>query len=263
MHDLSHQKVSELFPEYNIIQHIASSGEAEIYKVSNEIGEILALKVLKIADKRASYRFIKEANIMNLLSHPYIVKVEKFGRKGDLCYATMEFINYDLLKVLSIQKMSDKQAGQMVYKIAVAIHFIHTKGVIHRDIKPANVMVTDTGSPKVIDFGLSYVAGEKLSEVESIGTAGYTAPEMYTNPEQVSLQTDIYSLGALLYTLLTRIVPDAHKVDFGKLFNNDENFIPFILKAMAKDPARRYKSVYEFAEELEEVLKNIGKSNLF
>lgn len=252
------EETKRLFPDYEIINEVVTSGEAVIYRVRHkESDSEQALKVLLETDDQAHARFMKEANIMNILDHKYILNIIDFGKREDRCYGTMEFIEYDLLNLIAVKPLSDKQAGQMVCKIAMALDYMHSKGVLHRDIKPANVMISQDGNPKVIDFGLAYLAGEDVNALEAVGSEGYAAPEIWDNPERISIQSDIYSLGALLYTVLTSVFPDPHKVDYGKLFCRDQGFVTFIIKAMKPNAALRHSSAYEFAEELENVIKNI------
>ena len=261
---LNIEETKRLFPDYEIVNEVVTSGEAVIYRVRHaDFDSDLALKVMLETDQETSSRFFKEANLMNMLKHPHILNIIDFGRREDRCFGTMEFIEYDLLHLIAVKELSDRQAGQMVCKIAIALEYMHSKGVLHRDIKPANVMITQDGEPKIIDFGLAYVAGEDLSTLEAVGSEGYAAPEIWDNPEKVSIQSDIYSLGALLYTVLTQVFPDAHKVDYGKLFCRDQAFVPFILKAMKTDAARRHISAYEFAEELKEVVRNVKDGPVF
>lgn len=252
------EETKRLFPDYEIINEVITSGEAVIYRVKHKESESeLALKVILDTDEETSIRFMKEANIMKMLDHKYILNIIDFGKREDRSYGIMEFIEYDLLNLIAVKPLSDRQAGQMVCKIAMAVEYMHTNGVLHRDIKPANVMITQDGNPKVIDFGLAYIAGEDVNALEAVGSEGYAAPEIWDHPERISIQSDIYSLGALLYTVLTAVYPDPHKVDYGKLFSRDQGFVRFIIKAMKTDATKRHLSAYEFAEELKDVVGNI------
>jgi len=135
------------------------------------------------------------------------------------------------------------------------------KKVLHRDIKPENVMITELNEPKLVDFGLAFCAGEDVDSLDAVGSEGYAAPEIWDHPEKVSLQTDLYAMGALTYTVLTRKFPDPHNVNFNFLFDRDQAYVHFIVKAMAKNAARRHSSATEFADELKKIVKNLGSGN--
>ncbi|MDB9741305.1 serine/threonine protein kinase [Akkermansiaceae bacterium] len=264
MEKLTEEGVFRLFPDFEFKNHIATSGDAFIYKVGHaDYDYDLALKVNYNIDPNSVARFKKEAHIFNCLDHEYVMKMLASGSREGWCFTLMKYIEYDLLKLIASQRFSDMQAGLMVCKIASALHYLHTKGILHRDIKPANVMITECGSPKIIDLGLAYIAGEDLNALEAVGSEGYAAPEIWDSPEKISIQSDLYALGALLYTVLTEVYPDPHKVDFGKLFNRDQGYVRFILKAMNRDATQRHTSAHEFLEELEELVSKILKPTSF
>lgn len=263
MSDISDIEVAKLFPEFEVLSKIATSGEGIVFhikKVSD--GVELALKVLIDDSEDAIFRFVKEAQLMNKFEHPNVAKVYDYGERGGRHFLTMEYISGgDLLGVIARQEISDEEAGNLVYCIAHALNYVHSEGVLHRDIKPANVMMTTNGDPKLIDFGLAYCAGEDLSKLDAVGSEGYAAPEIWDNPDRISIQSDIYALGALLYTVLTRVFPDAHRVNYNKLFNRDQSYVGFIFKAMSKDASKRHSCAYTFAEELANLVGNLGKAN--
>ncbi len=254
-------KIKELFPEFLINSVLGEGGEGIVFKVVEvSTGDELALKILRKKTRTAISQFQKEGRLLSEFDHPNIVKVFDYGEREEFYYILMEYCAYgNLLELIADKSFTDEEAGNLVIKVAEGLQYAHEMRVLHRDIKPENVMMTENYEPKLVDFGLAFCAGEDVDELEAVGSEGYAAPEIWKNPEKVSLQTDLYAMGALMYTVLTRMLPDAHNVNFNHLFDRDQAFVHFIVKAMAKDPGRRHSSALQFADEIKEIVGNLGK----
>ena len=253
-------EVTEIFSEFRIEEVLGEGGEGIVFKVVEKSTENeLALKILRKNTEIAISQFEKEGRLLSEFEHPNIVKVFDYGTREGLHYILMEYCAHgSLLDLIADKKFTDEEAGNLVIKVAEALQYAHDKQVLHRDIKPENVMMTENDEPKLVDFGLAFCAGDDVDKLEAIGSEGYAAPEIWMHPERVSLQTDLYAMGALMYTVLTRIFPDPHNVNFNHLFDRDQAFVHFIVKAMAKDPRRRFSSANQFADKIREIVANLG-----
>lgn len=251
----------EAFPELTFTGKLGEGGEGIVYLVvDNETSQQIALKILLRDDESSVAQFEKEGRLLSAFDDPNIVKVYEYGKRGRYHFLKMEYCpSGTLLQMIAERRFDDKEAGTIVIKIANGLQYAHDAGVLHRDIKPENVMMTADDEPKLVDFGLAYCAGEDVTKLEAVGSEGYAAPEIWDSPEKVSLQTDLYALGALLYTVLTRMFPDPHNVNFNHLFDRDKAYIHFIVKAMNRDATRRHSNALQFAQELEDIVRNAGR----
>jgi tRNA A-37 threonylcarbamoyl transferase component Bud32 len=222
-------------------------------------------------------RFLREARVMaNLPKHPHIVGVYDAGVVDGMRYLAMEFVDG-----VSMQKWGAKGTGSMgrwttiLRDVALAVHHAHEHGVIHRDLKPANILVDADGRPHVMDFGLAKLVGQsvKASYTEgglAVGTPAYMSPEQASGIKTVDRRTDVYSMGVMLYEILTGRLPFVGSspmevmvktskdpvVPPSKVTTAQLNPVHFktlesvCLKALAKDPADRYATAEQFAEDL-------------
>jgi serine/threonine protein kinase len=215
-------------------------------------------------------RFVREAQLISAWSHPNILKIYYAGQEQDLYYYVMEYIHgQDLGHIIK----QHQQAGQLmpqseVARIAMAVgdalDYAHQRGVVHRDVKPSNVLISEEGRVAVTDFGLALDV-ERGSLGEVFGSPNYIAPEQARNSAQAVPQSDIYSLGVILYEMLTGSVP-FHDSSPAALALQHMTLEPppprqqnpklgraiesVLLKALRKDPAERYQTGYEMAEDL-------------
>jgi len=256
-------EMMELFPELTFIGKLGEGGEAIVYLVRTREDEDLALKVLLHNDAASIAQFEKEARLLSEFDHTNIVKVYQTGVRGRYYFTAMEYCSGGSLHYrIAEKRFDDVQAGNLVIKIAKGLQYAHDHNVLHRDIKPENIMMTVEDEPKLVDFGLAFCAGEDASALEAVGSEGYAAPELWDNPEKVSLQSDLYALGSLLYTVLTRTLPDPHDVNFNHLFDRNRAYVHFIVKAMAKDASHRHSSATQFAKELQVIVNSSGRPKL-
>lgn len=248
------------------------------------IDRAVAIKILNnpvgaTDKKQREQQFINEARAAGRLSHPNIVTIYDASTESGTTFIAMEFLQgKDLRELMATGKRFDViDAASIAYKIANALAFAHNQGVIHRDIKPANIFIVENNQPKVVDFGIARVPNRVLDDngqAQTLFKGNIMGTPNYMSPEQASSQpvtalTDVYSLGAVLYEMLTGQKPFSAS-DFDKLIYNithktpkspdllnpdvPEKLAHIVMKAMQKKPHRRYKSAAEMAMALNKFL---------
>jgi len=267
---------------YEIRREIGRGMMGVVYEAFDPaLGRTIALKVIHLAfpvtpEESAAFeqRFLSEARIAGRLSHPGIVVVHDAGRDADTgtLFIAMEYLEGHTLSQSKPEPPLDwREVLRVGARLAEALHHAHAGGVIHRDIKPANIMVLASGDPKIMDFGIAKVetARMKLTATgQSFGTPLYMSPEQALGHE-VDPRTDLFSLGAILYWLLTgRLAFGAESMMaiIGKVLHQDPpppstlrpNLPPeadyVIARALAKAPADRYANGDTMAEDIGDVL---------
>jgi beta-lactam-binding protein with PASTA domain/predicted Ser/Thr protein kinase len=258
---------------YRVLNRLGSGGMADVYCAEDQqLGRRVALKLLYrrfAEDEEFVERFRREASAAAGLQHPNIVSVYDRGEWDGTYYIAMEFLDGQTLKQLVREHgpMPPDLATDIVIQILRAARFAHKRGVVHRDIKPHNVILDEEGRAKVTDFGIARAGASDMTETGSImGTAQYLSPEQ-AQGRPVSPRSDLYSIGVLLYELLTGRVPfDAESPVTIALKQVTEAPVPpselnpgvppaleaVVLRAMEKDPANRFADADEFAAALEE-----------
>src|SRR5690606_33212472 len=214
-------------------------------------------------------RFLREAQAAASLSHPNVVNIFDVGREGDVHYIVLEFVEGKNLKEILREhgRLSPRRAAQVARAVARALEAAHARGLIHRDVKPHNILITTEGRVKVADFGLARAASSStLTETgKVIGSVHYFSPEQ-ARGEAVGPASDIYSLGVVLYEMLTGNPPfdDNSHIDVA-LKHLHEDPVPqrqlgprirvwleqVVLRAMAKKPEDRFPTADAMAEALE------------
>src|SRR5918998_3043917 len=214
MAGVSDTLINTLFDgRYRILRKLGSGGMANVYLAEDEdLGRQVAIKILNdrhAADDQFVERFRREAKNAAGLSHPNIVQIYDRGEAEGTYYIAMEYLGGRTLKeaVADRQPLPIREAIDYARQILAALRFAHRNGIVHRDIKPHNVLVDSEGRVKVTDFGIARAGGTQMTEAGSIiGTAQYLSPEQ-ARGSPVDQRSDIYSLGVVLYELLTGKLP--------------------------------------------------------
>jgi tetratricopeptide (TPR) repeat protein len=261
-------------PGYEILGELGRGGMGVVYKARQlGLNRLVALKMILSGDYAAASdlaRFRLEAEAVAKLQHPGIVQVYAIDEVDGKPYFCLEFVNGGpLQKKLAGNPQSPRKAARLVEKLAEAMAYAHQNHIIHRDLKPANVLLTETGEPKVADFGLAKKLDEQDSQTQSgsiLGTPSYMAPEQaHGRTRDVGPPGDIYSLGAILYEALVGRPPFKGEtvLDTLELVRSQEPVAPsrlqpkiprdletICLKCLQKDPKNRYHSAGALAEDL-------------
>ena len=275
--------IGELFDRrYRLERRIGTGGMADVYLAEDEtLHRQVAIKILAdryTRDEGFVERFRREATAAAGLNHPNIVSIYDRGESEGTYYIAMEYIDGPTLKeeITSRAPLPEAEAVGYAQQVLQALEFAHRRGVIHRDIKPHNMMLTEDGLLKVTDFGIARAANQvEMTEVGSIvGTAQYLSPEQ-ARGQTVGPQSDIYSLGVVLYEMLTGEVPftGSSAVEIAMKQVNERPVPPsrknrlvspaveaIVMRALAKDPAMRFRSAREMADELERARRGLGVS---
>jgi serine/threonine-protein kinase len=257
---------------YQVLAHLGTGGMAEVYCAQDlQLGRKVALKVLHerfAADEEFVERFRREASAAAGLQHQHVVSVYDRGEWDDTSYIAMEYVPGKTLKELVRDEgpLPPERAVDLTVQILRAARFAHRRGVIHRDFKPQNVIVDDEDRAKVTDFGIARAGASDMTQTGSImGTAQYLSPEQ-AQGHAVTARSDLYSIGIVLYELLTGKVPfEAEAAVTIALKQVSEPPVPpsqinpavtpeleaVVLRALAKDPADRFADADEFIAALE------------
>lgn len=272
--------------EYELIQEIDRGGMGIVFKAHHRtLRRTVAIKMLlagTFASEEAERRFRREAAALARLKHPEIVSVYDVGvvehpgpMQGRTWFA-MELVDgIDLARRIESELFDSTSAAQLSIRVVDAVQYAHSKGVIHRDLKPANILLDADANPHITDFGLSRYSNDDESQLTAdgqiFGTPGYMSPEQATGKNDgISYATDIYSLGAVMYCMLTgrppfrasstvatlqQVVHDAPAPP--RLLNRavHPDFESIILKCLEKNPTDRYATAEDLKEDLEHFLR--------
>jgi serine/threonine-protein kinase len=272
------KRVLPRVPGYEVLSELGRGGMGVVYKARQAgFNRLVALKMLlhgAHADAEQRDRFRREAEAVARLKHAGIVDVYAFGELDGCPYFSLEYVEGgSLADRLRGRPLPPREAAELIAALAVAVQYAHENGIVHRDLKPANVLLTADGAPKITDFGLA-----KRLEMEGktqsgavIGTPSYMAPEQAEGKtRQIGPPADIYSLGAVLYELLTGRPPfkAATTLDTLLLVLSSEPASPrtvnpgvpadlesICLKCLSKAPEHRYRSAGRLAEDLGRFLR--------
>src|SRR2546422_7304351 len=266
---------------YRIQRKLGAGGMADVYLAEDqELGRRVAIKILNSRhgnDDQFIERFRREAKNAAALNHPNIVSIYDRGEAEDTYYIAMEFLDGRTLKELIVGRGAApiNVAVEYARQILSALRFAHRHGIVHRDIKPHNVLVDAEGRVKVTDFGIARAGTSQMTEAGSIvGTAQYLSPEQ-ARGSPVDQRSDVYSLGIVLYELLTGTVPFTgdtpveiamkHLSTVPEAPSARRPEVPrdldlIVTRALAKDPRDRYQSAEEMEADLERFLRGAAVS---
>jgi serine/threonine protein kinase len=280
--------------EYRVIDKIGEGGMGIVFEAEQQSPRRrVALKVVRaglISDEFQTKLFHREMQTLARLNHPAIASIYDAGLTPDgQRYFAMELVEGIRLDEYVAGRrvgqdaqpvLSPRERWRLFHRICEAISYAHQRGVIHRDLKPANVLITADGTPKILDFGLARAAADDpamtmVSEAgRLLGTPAYMSPEQtLADPHAIDVRSDVYTLGIMLYELTTGTFPydvrQATIVDICKVITDARPRAPrainrlvpadietIILKALEKEPERRYGSVGEFADDVQRFLDN-------
>ena len=263
---------------YELLEKVGEGGMSEVYKAKcNKLNRFVAVKILKkqFADnKEISQKFKREATAIANLSDTNIVNVLDVGTQEDIDYIVMEYISGKTLKELIYYsgKLSYNTAIKIALQIAKALDCAHRNNIIHRDIKPQNILVTESGEVKVTDFGIAKSTDSQTitNTTSIIGSAHYLSPEQ-AKGTYIDFRSDIYSFGIVLYEMVTGKLPfEGDSPVTVALKHLQEEPIPpkninsaipdslnkLILKAVEKEPIKRYQNAKEIIQDLQKIQEN-------
>lgn len=267
--------VGQNLGQYRIVDPIGAGGMATVYKAYQPgLDRYVAVKVLPAQHALTpgfKQRFFREAKAVAQLSHPNILPIYDVGIENDVSYFVMKYVPGRTLQDVMGQSLTLEKTCEYIDQLAGALDHAHNKGILHRDIKPVNVLMEDEWL-LLADFGLAKIVegSEALTATgSSMGTPAYVSPEQATG-KPVDHRTDIYSLGVVLYEMVTGNVPYSGETPMGVMFKHVYEPLPMprkvkpelpeavervILKALAKNPDDRFNSAGELAKALREAVE--------
>ena len=279
--------LGEHIGKYEVIREVGRGSTGTVYLSHDSYyGRDVAIKAYRIAAdddparaKVARKMFLSEAHMVGMLQHPNIMPIYDAGEESGYYWVVTEFIHG--ARTLSAYTRPDnllpvEDVLTLMFKCAKALHYAHTRGVIHRDIKPSNIMLTQDSDVRIIDFGIALVADSEISRIEGIaGSPSYMSPEQVQSLE-LTHHSDLYSLGAVMYELLTGIRPFRagnlvkllHQIVYAtpppihtQRKDVPEELEEIVVQAMLKTPDKRQKSGADFAAELTRVHQRLREQN--
>jgi serine/threonine protein kinase len=278
--------IPERIGKYVIVNEVGHGSTGVVYLSHDPYyGRDVAIKVYNMdsgADEnraRISRKmFLSEAHMVGMLQHPHILPIYDAGEDNGCCYIVTEHVHgartlASYCKPDNLLRIDD--VVEIVYKCAKALAYAHLRGVIHRDIKPSNIMLTQDSDVRIIDFGIALVAGSEISRIEGIaGSPSYMSPEQVQSLELTN-RSDLYSLGAVMYELLTGVRP-FRAGNLAKLLHQivyatpapihtlrpevPEELEQAVAIALLKEPEKRYKTGGDFAAELTRVHQKLRQN---
>ena len=260
----------QMLGPYRIINQIGKGGMATVYKAYQpSVDRYVAVKVLpsQLAEsKEFATRFQQEARIIAKLEHPHILPVFDYGESNGIAFFVMRYLEAGTLKdrMVAGRPLPIQEIDKLFTQLSEALSYAHSHGVIHRDLKPANALIDSQGNVFLTDFGIAKLlesASPRLTQTDAImGTPAYISPEQ-AQGQPVDQRSDIYSLGIILYEMVTGSVPFVAETPLAVIFKHITDPLPppslvkpdipkpvekVILKALAKDPRDRFATAAEF-----------------
>lgn len=283
--------LSAALPAYEIVDRIRSGGQGVVYRaIQRSTRRVVAIKVLlngPLATRRERFRFQREVEIVSRLRHPNIVSVHDSGVVHGRDYVVMEHVDgLPIHDFVLLNRLGTREVVALFVRVCRAVAYAHQNGVIHRDLKPSNILVDRDGQPRILDFGLAKDlcgSGETISAAgHFVGTVPYCSPEHFGELDgRVDILSDVYSLGVVLFELLTEELPcpfdgdpnaaplrmlaapprrlrqaldPGGRSDYPPAAGITDELEVIVAKALAREKAQRYQSAGELADDLERYL---------
>lgn len=247
------------FPELEQWHLLGVGGMGSVFRARDRRhARDVAVKVLSrelAGDPAFEERFDREARALGQLDHPNIVRVFESGRRGPWLFLVMEYVDgVDLRRWMDLGGFTSETALELLPSLCEALRHAHERGIVHRDIKPENILIDEEGVVKLADFGLAKVAGEADWGVtrtnQALGTVHYMAPEQLDGASGVDHRADIFSLGVVVYEMLTGELPHGSFELPSEKEPSLSGMDAVVLRSMERDPAKRYQSAAELGEDL-------------
>lgn len=267
--------VGQNLGRYHIIEPLGQGGMASVFKAFDTVLERnVAIKIIRTDKKEGTEqneflkRFQREAKALAQLDHPYILKVLDYGEQEGTPYLVMPFVQGGTLKEKMGRSIPYGEAAALLAPIAQALDYAHRRKIIHRDVKPANILISESNTPLLSDFGIAKIleSGESTQLTATgvgIGTPDYMAPEQWMGKADAG--TDIYSLGVVFFQMITGRLPFIAETPAAVLIKHMQDPLPrasslvpnlpepveqVLFKAMAKEPENRFQDMRAFGDAL-------------
>ena len=268
---LTPEELAPHFPQLEILECLGRGGMGVVYKARQKsLNRLVALKLLapeRAGDPQFAARFEKEAHALAALNHPHIVGVHDFGQAGGFYFLLMEFIDgVNLRQLLQTKRLTPKEALSIVPPICEALQCAHDHGIVHRDIKPENLLIDKAGTVKIADFGIAKIIASAAGAASGaddaqtgasaslpFGTPDYAAPEQRDASAITDHRADIYSLGVVLYEMLTGERPKDKLEAPSKRVQVDVRIDEIVLRALEARPELRYQTAMDLRTQVQAV----------
>ena len=263
---------------YELLEKVGAGGMGAVWRARDTVlKRTVAIKLLprhRAGDSRFITRFRREAKLASRIQHPNVVTVYEIGRSGDRHYIAMEFVEGETVadRLKGGEPLSESEALDIARQVCQGLLVAHEQGIIHRDIKPSNIMITPSGLVKVADLGLAKAIEEEgpglTHSGATLGTPGYMSPEQCRSAKDLDQRTDIYSLGATLFHMLTGRPPYEGETPYEIMRQHEDAAPPdvrdhapgvsagasdLVRSMLAKDPDQRPQSCNEIIAEIERI----------
>ncbi|MHC4697390.1 MAG: protein kinase domain-containing protein [Planctomycetota bacterium] len=273
------------FPGYELVRRVHQGGQGVVYQaIQQSTQREVAIKVMRegpFADSRDRVRFEREISILGSLKHPHIVAIHDSGLADSHHYFVMDYIPGQPLDVyVASDGRSVDDVLRLFEKVSDAVNAAHLRGIIHRDLKPSNIRIDEEGEPHVLDFGLAKISRHGTGDSaeltmtatgQFVGSLPWASPEQVEGrPDRIDLRTDVYSLGVVLYQMLTGRFPYSVAENIRDAMDSIARAEPIkpasirrgindevetiVLKCLDKDPERRYQTAGELARDIRRYL---------
>lgn len=248
------------FPDLEIIKLIGAGGMGAVFKARQKsLDRLVALKILPESlarDPAFADRFQAEAKALAALNHPNIVTIHEFGQQGGFYFLLMEYVDGPNLRHLIKERhLSPEEALAIIPPLCDALQFAHDHQIVHRDIKPENLLLDSKGRIKIADFGIAKIIDRNTStDLHTSGTPAYMAPEQKDQPNAVDVRSDIYSLGVVLYEMLTGERPGSRLIPPSQKTSLDVRIDEVVLRALDSQPEHRWQSATELRTQVQTIL---------